>query len=574
MIFIKIIERKANPELVNKISSEYGISKDIVRFLLGRNVPEDIIPMLLTKEELELLPNDSITNVDKAAELINKFITNDNARIYIYGDYDSDGVNATFIMYNSLVELAEAIGSQVHIEYYLPNREEGYGLSFEWCKKLVANTTSPENTLVITVDNGITKAEETDYLGFHGITSLVTDHHKPQDILLPQCIIVDAHLNDTDDTNACGLCGAAVAYKVVAYLYDKLHNLDFEYVKKYVAHVGIATITDVMPFTQENIIFVANTLKYLNDFPYADFEYSPVTESMYYFAELNKGNKIKAKDIAFGLGPQLNSCGRMGDIQVAMDFIMSDCEEDLFENYKKIDEMNNLRKTKTAEVTSSINPPALTDLALVTRLKNCEGIAGSTASKLCDAYAMPTIVFNESDDMITGSARAPQGFDLISLFSNTECVESFGGHANAAGINIKKENFDQFVTEFNKAVSKVQQAPVVTLDDTVYVDEIIESKDLNKWKISQYDDVLYFNDFTRPVYGLEKVYITGYHTSKSNPNNICFHIKNKTKEVKVWCWGYTDTYKAMGEPKCVNLVGALEMFKNMMVIDIHNMEAA
>ena len=198
MIIIKIIERKADETKVVELSKKYNISKDIVSFLLGRNVPENIIPLLVSKEELELLPNNSLTNIEEAAELISKYLV-DNANIYIYGDYDSDGVNATYIMYMALIELAEGLEVKTNIVYHLPNRNEGYGLSMDWCESLEDD----DNTLVITVDNGISKVEEVEYLKSRGIEVLITDHHKPQ-AEVPDCLIVDAHLNDTDNVNACG----------------------------------------------------------------------------------------------------------------------------------------------------------------------------------------------------------------------------------------------------------------------------------------------------------------------------------------------------------------------------------
>ena len=91
MIDIKIIERKADENKVKELSNKYNISKDIVSFLLGRNVPEDIIPLLVSKDELKLMPYDTLTNVKEAAGLINKYLTTNNSNIYIYGDYDSDG---------------------------------------------------------------------------------------------------------------------------------------------------------------------------------------------------------------------------------------------------------------------------------------------------------------------------------------------------------------------------------------------------------------------------------------------------------------------------------------------------
>ena len=565
MIIIKIIERKADETKVVELSKKYNISKDIVSFLLGRNVPENIIPLLVSKEELELLPNNSLTNIEEAAELISEYLV-DDANIYIYGDYDSDGVNATYIMYMALLELAEGLEVKTNIVYHLPNRNEGYGLSMEWCESLEDN----DNTLVITVDNGISKVEEVEYLKSRGIEVLITDHHKPQ-AEVPDCLIVDAHLHDTDNVNACGLCGAAVAYKVVAYLYE-IYQLDYEYVKKYVSHVGVATITDVMPFTEENVIFVSNTLKYINDYPYENEEYVPITEPMYYYAEYTKKEKTTAKDIAFGLGPQINSCGRMGNIQTAMDFMLSTHPDDLAESFKNMVDNNEIRKAVTKKALSDIEPPQPTDLALIVKITDAEGIAGSIASNLCELYDMPVIVFNSNNDILSGSARCPEWFDIQWLLSKTEYIISYGGHASAAGLSIKEDNYDKFVESFNKAVSKAP-APIMQTNE-IYVDKVITSSDLNRYTINQYNNVLFFNDFTRPVYALKDIQILGYHTSSNNPNNICFHVKVNNKTVKLWSWGYTETYKMLGEPKLLNMVGTLEIFKGMFVINVIDIEAA
>ena len=108
----------------------------------------------------------------------------------------------------------------------------------------------------------------------------------------------------------------------------------------------------------------------------------------------------------------------------------------------------------------------------------------------------------------------------------------------------------------------------------IYVDKVITSSDLNRYTINQYNNVLFFNDFTRPVYALKDVQILGYHTSSNNPNNICFHVKVNNKTVKLWSWGYTETYKMLGEPKLLNIVGTLEIFKGMFVINVIDIEAA
>lgn len=566
---MKIRIRECDEVLANKIAKEHKININIVKFLLGRNIPETTIPLLVSNELIDLLPNDTLTNVKECAEVVNKYANDNNAHIYIFGDYDSDGINATYIMYNALKELIDALESSAKIDYYIPERSEGYGLNMNWCKSILDDSS---NKLVITVDNGIAKKAEIDFLQSNNVEVLVTDHHEPQASLVPNTIIVDAHYNN-DDFNSKSLCGAAVAYKVIAYLYQNIYGYDFLYLEKYIPHVAIATITDMMRVSDENIIFVNNGLYYINKYPYENMEYAPVSDAMFYFAENNKGTKTTPKDIAFNLGPQINSCGRMGDVNTAIAFMLSEDEESIIENYKQMLDLNDKRKDLTNSISACIEPPTTTEVALVRKISGAEGIIGNIANSLCSAYGLPTIIFTESDgNILSGSARCSSVYSLMELFKNTNYIYSFGGHDQAAGISILKKDYDKFVKSFNKAVSK---APVfVSVEDTIYVDQQIEATDINKYFINKYDDVLFFNELQKPVYYMENVQVTGYHTSKNNENNICFHIKAGNKEIKVWSWKFTETYKQLGEPKLINLVCSLEIFNGMNVMDIYSIEAA
>lgn len=552
-------------ELANELSQELNIDKDIIGFLLGRGYDSKYIRLLTSTNYLDMISNNSLTNIDKAANKIQQHLTN-NTDIYIFGDYDSDGVNSVYIMYQALNELANALESESNISYYLPERREGYGLSREWCE------TIPSDSFVITVDNGITKKFEVDYLLENNIDVLITDHHQPQPGLVPNCLVVDAFNSPDSTPNDKGLCGAAVAYKVIAYLYQDIYGYDFDVVNKFLPHVAVATITDMMPVTEENIILINNGLKLLNEYPFNDKEYLPISEAMYYFADYNKGSKICPKDIAFGFGPQINSCGRLGNVQDALNFMLADDYEEIQDFYEVMVNVNDKRKALTNEIAQTMESPKATELAMVRIIESNEGLAGNIANKMLEIFGMVTIIFHENGDMLSGSARAPQGLDLQVLLSINKYVESFGGHECAAGVSIKKENLESFKEELFKAILSIPVSPII--DDTIYVDRIVETKDLNKYMVDKYNKVLYFNELKKPVFYLENANVAGYGSSKNNPNNIYFNFTDGKKQYKVWSWGFGDTIRQLGNPNKVNMTFTLEVFKGMLVADVLDIEVA
>lgn len=560
---IKVLDY--DKELANKLSQELNIDKDIIGFLLGRGYDSSYIRLLTSKKYLDMISNNSLTNVDKAASKIQQHLIN-NTNIYIFGDYDSDGVNSVYIMYQALVELSQALESKSEISYYLPERREGYGLSMQWCE------TIPSGSFVITVDNGITKRFEVDYLLENDIDVLITDHHQPQQGYTPNCTIVDAFNYSNSTSNDKGLCGAAVAYKIIAYLYQDIYGYDFDVVSKYLPHVAVATITDMMPVTKENIILINNGLKLLNEYPFSNREFLPISEAMYYFADYNKGSDISPKDIAFGFGPQINSCGRLGNVQDALNFMLADDYEEIQDYYEVMVSVNDKRKELTNQIAQSMESPKPTELAMVRIIDSNEGLAGNIANKMLDIFGLVTIIFHENGDMLSGSARSPQGLDLQVLLSNNKYTEAFGGHERAAGVSIKKENLESFKEELFKAILSIPVTPI--LDNTVYVDKIIDTKDLNKYMVEKYNNVLYFNELRKPVFYLEDADVSGYGHSKNNENNIYFNFTDGKKQYKVWSWGFGETIKRLCKPNKVNMTFTLEVFKGMLVADVLSIEVA
>ena len=429
----------------------------------------------------------------------------------------------------------------------LPERHEGYGLNMEWCKSI-----KKDNTLVITVDNGIAQDKEVAYLLENGVDVLITDHHTPNGHTPKDVFIIDAFYNDDSIDNK-GLCGAGVAFKLAMTL---LNRYDIDYVDdlyyKYLVHVAIATITDSMPMTLENIKYVYTGVQLLKD-GYA-------SEAIDYYRMFNSNTDITPKDIAFNLGPQINSCGRMNNTTLALNYLFS-TEDEVGDLYNEIVNTNNERKSKTktaiATAEEMIN---IKDNAFVLNLEDVEGIAGIIASNISNKYNKCTIVFSQAGDVLIGSARSDGYIDLLSVLKslNKDYIVKLGGHANACGLTIKKNKFKTFKTDLQKAISELPTIEVERQEEiNIVVDDIISVSDINKVNCETIRPLYFFTE-QAPILAIKDVTINKVKYSGNNPNNVQFFISDKYGKFDFWTWGIGEQYKALGEPKLVTIIGELD----------------
>lgn len=540
-----------NIKTMNKHNSEEELIK---RVLINRGYDIEIIDALLNVGYSQELPmyND-LTNVNVGADIIESHIAN-GSNIFIFGDYDSDGVNSSYILSDAINQIIFNEDSAATISVKLPERTEGYGLNINWCKSIVEN--KDNDTLVITVDNGIAQEREVAYLLENGIDVLITDHHQPNGHTPKDVFIIDAFHNNDDENNK-GLCGAGVAFKLAMTLLDRyeLKNRD-ELYYKYLIHVAIATITDSMPMTIENIKYVYNGIELLKD--------GYGSTAIDYYRTFNSNTDLVPKDIAFSLGPQINSCGRMNNTALALDYLFAD-EDDVEDLYNALVNTNDERKAKTkkaleiAEEMINIKEPVI-----AIQLGEVEGIAGIIASNLSDKYSRCSIVFSQIDNVLVGSARSDGYINLLSVLKQIEYESDYivklGGHANACGITIKQSAFDEFKKAINEKIFHIissNPVEVKTTDVNVVVDDIITVADLNKDNCEAIRPLYFFTEST-PVFAIKDVTINKVKYSGNNPNNVQFFISDKHGKFDFWTWGIGEQYKALGEPKLVTLIGELD----------------
>lgn len=563
MIQIIKRDRQVSNELLNRLAKKHKTTKEIIALLLNRGYNEAELDLYIQNDGFYTAPFNSIKNVDEAASTIISYLEDDKAEIYVFADYDADGVNAGYIMTDSLVAVKESIESKCNISVYYPNRCEGYGLSMAFCKALVPRKTK-KRILVITVDNGITKKEEVAYLKSKGVEVIVTDHHAPKVGHTPECLVVDPWLNDLDDMNAKGLCGAAVAYKVAGRILEMYGDTSF--IMNYLPNVAIATITDIMPATPENIGLVGYGLWLIDN--------GCSNEAIQHYIAYKNLKEITVKDIAFEIGPQINACGRMGNIHKATDFMFGN--GDIEEIYNEMIALNDSRKSLEKEIMDSIAKQAdnyKNDLMVIIHVPNLGGLGGTVASKVVEMFGKPCILLSGDGEELHGSARTYGELDLHAVFSyevKKGNLKDFGGHKVAAGVTVEKSKLQLLRQSINSTLAQlfIEAEEEIEEDVTIEVDEIISLADIKKNTIQPYEGLLCFGDLKEPVFALTDVEVLDARTSSNNANHLCLNLqdgtcigtKNRYGKVvgkELWIWNKMPDYKRLGEPKKVHLLGKI-----------------
>lgn len=566
---IKIAERNKgiNKNLIERLAKKHNTTKEIVELLLNRGYKQEDLNLYIQNDGFYKEPFNSITNVDEACNVISSYIENNKAEIYVFADYDSDGINAGYVLTDVLNSIKEALNSKVKITVYYPNRSEGYGLGMNWCKKNFPKKSSKKR-LVITVDNGITKKEEVAYLQSKGVECIITDHHAPKVNEVPDCIVVDPWLNDLNNINAKGLCGAAVAYKVAGRLLE-IYEDESNYIMNYLPNVAIATVTDMMPATPENIGLVGYGLWLLNNGCAND-------GLLYYKKYANK--EIKPGDFGFEIGPQLNACGRMGQIDKAADFMFE--TDDLDEIYNEMVTLNDERKELEKEILAELfKNDFKKDFMIIAYIENLGGLGGTVASKVVEHYGKPCMLLTGQGNELHGSARTYGDLDLHALFSlevKKGNLITFGGHKVAAGVTVDRDKIKTLQHSINTTLMELMILDIEThpekaeenVVELIEVDKIINLKDINKFTVKPYEELTFFGDLKEPMFALTNIEVLESKSSKNNPDHLCLNLVDKTVKAsknrygnmvgkELWAWNKMPMYDRIGKPNKVNIIGKI-----------------
>lgn len=437
------------------IGRKYGISPRTASLIRNRDIiGDEAVHNYLNGMITDLHDGMLMKDMDRAVDILLEKIK-EHRKIRIIGDYDIDGVNSVYI----LLEALEALGADVDSD--IPDRmKDGYGLN----ESLVRRAYEGGIDTIVTCDNGIAASEEISYGKRLGMTMIVTDHHEiPYEEvkegriyqLPPADAVIDPKRADCPYPFK-GLCGAAVAYKLVEALFNA-SGRDVDDMDYLIENVAIATVGDVMDLTGENRVFVKEGLAMLRRTS------NPGLRSLICCTGIQR-NRISAYHIGYILGPCLNAGGRLDTAKRALELLRARTKEEADILAGDLKALNESRKEMTVHATEEAarqveETGIKDDRVLVIYLPDChESLAGIVAGKIREKYYKPVFVLTDSEEDVKGSGRSIETYSMYEELNKCkQLLLKYGGHPLAAGLSLKRENVEAFRRRLNENCSLTEE---------------------------------------------------------------------------------------------------------------------
>lgn len=438
------------------IGEKYGISPFTARLIRNKDIVGDQeIEEYLHGTLEDLHPASLMKGIPEAVDLLEQKI-GENAHIRIIGDYDIDGVCATYILLRGF----RMAGARVDTD--IPDRmKDGYGLN----RELVKRAYDAGVDTIVTCDNGIAAVQEIAYAKELGMTIIVTDHHEVQEELPPAQVIVNPRQADCPYPFK-KLCGAAVAWKLVGAFWQQMGLPLDDLYDELLMFAGFATVGDVMDLTGENRILVREGLKRLQRTTH------PGMSALIEANELAR-DTLSAFHIGFVLGPCINASGRLATAKRALALLDTKDQALAMERAAELKELNDERKELTeqglAQAVDLIeHSDLMEDRVLVVYLPDChESLAGIIAGRIRERYYRPVFVLTRAEDGVKGSGRSIETYSMFEEMSKCkELYTRYGGHPMAAGVSMPEEHVELFRRRLNElcTLSKEDLTEVVHID--------------------------------------------------------------------------------------------------------------
>lgn len=511
-------------------NTNLNIDRDILNLLYNRDIRDE--------EKIYKFINTSLDNihsplllkdVDRAVERILQAKEN-KEEVWIYGDYDVDGITSTSLCYLALSEIG------ITPRYYIPLRDEGYGLN----KEAMDYIKSQGGKVIITVDCGISAHPEIEYANSLGLEIIVTDHHEINNGNPPAYAVINPKREDNQFPFKY-MAGVGTAFMLIYALFDRLEKKEELY--KYLDIVAIGTVADIVPLLEENRIFTKFGMEQLNKSHWLGI--SMLIKKIF---EDYKTKKFNTYDIGFIIAPIFNAAGRLEDAKRAVElFIEKDhrvCSEIINELLNNNTERKEIQEMILERALFKIeNEKLFEDSVLVVAEEGFHhGIIGIVASKILDRYYKPTIIMEIKPDegIATASCRSIEGFNMIeALNTMKELFVKYGGHAGAAGFSIKIENINEFSKRINEYAK--ENIPESSLIKPVKLDITIPA-----YKISYdfIDKISLLEPFgfgnPSPLFALNNCEISGVRPIGKEKNHTMFNVRKDNLEIRNCVWFSSD----------------------------------
>lgn len=452
--------------LKNRNAENYTAVKNIVKddllakVLCNRGIVEEEKVIDYLNDDYSLIyRTEGLPDLELARKIIKDAIDN-HKKIRIVGDYDSDGIMSTTLLLRSL----KTFGADTSFE--VPDRkQDGYGIN----KRIVDGCIKDDVSVIITCDNGVSAFEAVKYAKDNGIKVIVTDHHLPKiedgkEISVEADAIIDPKVEKSSYPFK-DICGAFVAFKLITYI-SKDYEFNADLIDEITQYAAFATITDIMPLLDENRDLIKRGLELINSRP---------AKAFYHLKnELKVDKEINVFHIGFILGPSVNAIGRLSNANHAIAAFESYDDDKIIAICKELYALNQERKDLTElgyevaikEIEADENFPDKD--VIIVKSKDIErSVAGIVAGRLKERYYRPAIALYEEDGILYGSARSIEEYNLFDELSKAkDLLSGFGGHKLAAGLELKLDNYDKFVTFINNNSNLTDEDKI----EKIYID--------------------------------------------------------------------------------------------------------
>lgn len=482
------------------LAKKFNISPVIARILRNRDIISDEdIDITLNGSLKDLYDERLMPDMEKAAlEVI--YSVRNHERIRVVGDYDIDGVCATYILMDALKNIG------ANIDYCIPDRiNDGYGININ----IIRKAASDKVDLILTCDNGIAAIEEAKEAKRLGLKMIITDHHSVRkdeeghDILPKALAVVDVKREDSlYPSTEC--CGTVTAWKLIKRIYKLLGYPESEWLK-YLEFASLSTIGDIMTLTKENRIIVKEGLKCINNKPL-----NLGLRALILILGL-EDKKIDTYHIGFIIGPSINASGRLESADIALRLFMSKDMDEALDLAKHMKELNLSRKLLTEKGVKEGMEKALNEYpqskVLVIFLESLhESLAGIVAGRIKDQTGKPCICITRAKEGLKGSGRSIENYDMFSKISEADkYLSRYGGHKMAAGMSLKEENLEPFRAFLNEHSDLKDE----DLLKKIWIDVPLPLIALNYELINEIESLSPFgNGFERPLFADRDIFVS------------------------------------------------------------------
>ncbi len=509
-----------------KLRAFYGCEKPLAYALYNRKIRNrDELKKYSSARNYDFEPITDLKGVSEAFDIISASVKN-GEKIYIYGDYDVDGVMSTSIMYKGL----KALGADVH--YFIPDRaEDGYGMN----ERALSDIIDKGAELVIACDNGISAIAQIDYAKKRGVKVIVLDHHEPafeetpegkRDILPSADAVADAKIQHSG-YGFSQMCAGGLCFRFICGLYEHMGKR-LKNKNELLELACVATICDVVDLLEDNRAIALQGLELISK--------GSSNLGLRTLAELKELKKITAYTVGFVIGPCINASGRLDSAAVAVELFITEDKKRARELARILSDFNEERKSITVTALERIseaieNSSLINDKIIVVYDKDThESVAGIIAGRLKERFNRPAIVITRGEECCKGSGRSVESYDLFKgLYAHKELMLKFGGHTMAAGLSIAEENIDALRTALNAGC----ELEVSDMEPIYRLETVLRPKDITLKAAEELEILEPFGKANeKPLFGIKNAKAEQLRLVGAEGNIASFFVTDGTTRIR------------------------------------------